>query len=92
MKVTTAALKQCFLLSYWWSKITGITRIAFRLWFGVTFATCSDINECATSPCQNGATCNNLETGFECDCAYGYEGDRCETGKNIVNFRHFGQQ
>ena len=42
---------------------------------------CTDIDECATSPCQNGAMCNNLETGFVCDCADGYEGDRCETGK-----------
>ena len=82
MKVAKAALKtKCYCCIFAFIGTQNSHCVAFLLWFGVTFTTCSDIDECTTSPCQNGATCNNLETGFECDCAYGYEGDRCETGK-----------
>ena len=40
----------------------------------------SDINECTSNPCQNGATCVNQINAFRCDCVPGYEGDMCETG------------
>ena len=41
-----------------------------------------DINECASSPCQNGGTCLDLVNGFTCDCADGYEGTHCQTSKH----------
>ena len=40
----------------------------------------SDINECANNPCQNGATCVNLQGSYRCDCKSGYSGSNCETG------------
>ncbi|KAH3812262.1 hypothetical protein DPMN_140688 [Dreissena polymorpha] len=41
----------------------------------------SDANECASSPCQNGATCNNLLDAYTCTCVPGYEGTNCNTGE-----------
>ena len=36
-----------------------------------------DVDECATNPCQNGATCTNTHGGFECVCAGGFTGANC---------------
>ena len=41
----------------------------------------ADINECTNSPCQNGATCVNLQGSYRCDCKSGYNGNKCENGK-----------
>ena len=43
----------------------------------------SDVNECLMFPCQNGATCNNLEGGYECVCAEGWTGVNCQIGKSL---------
>lgn len=45
---------------------------------------CMDVDECLSSPCQNGAFCNDtLEShgldAYSCVCAAGYEGGNCET-------------
>lgn len=42
-----------------------------------------DINECASNPCQNGATCLNEVNQYSCRCAPGYEGNNCQFGKYI---------
>ena len=39
-----------------------------------------DINECSSSPCQNGGTCNDLLNSYTCSCASGYGGAQCEKG------------
>ncbi len=44
------------------------------LWF-------SDIDECASTPCQNGGTCNDDVNSYTCTCNAGYTGSDCETGK-----------
>jgi hypothetical protein len=31
-----------------------------------------DINECLSSPCQNGGTCIDLENSYACYCPDGY--------------------
>ena len=41
----------------------------------------SEINECASAPCQNGASCIDEVNGYSCECKEGYEGDNCETSK-----------
>ena len=41
----------------------------------------TDVNECASIPCQNGATCNDLVNSYYCTCAEGYTGTNCQTGK-----------
>lgn len=33
-----------------------------------------EINECASSPCQNGATCQDKLAQYACACASGYTG------------------
>ena len=40
----------------------------------------SDINECTSNPCLNGATCTDGINAFTCTCAPGYAGTTCETG------------
>ena len=41
----------------------------------------SDINECASEPCENGGTCIDEVDGFECDCTAAFGGTFCETRK-----------
>ena len=41
-----------------------------------------EIDECASSPCQNSGTCNDLVNAFTCDCADGYEGTHCQNSKS----------
>ena len=40
-----------------------------------------DIDDCASSPCQNGARCNDLVNDFACNCTPGYTGKNCSEGK-----------
>ena len=42
----------------------------------------TDVNECSSNPCQNGATCSDSVDFYNCTCLPGYEGVNCETGKN----------
>lgn len=37
-----------------------------------------NINECATEPCTNRGSCEDLIDGYKCYCAAGYEGLQCE--------------
>ncbi|XP_063966506.1 protein crumbs homolog 1-like [Lytechinus pictus] len=37
-----------------------------------------NIDECASNPCTNGATCNDDVNKFDCQCVTGYDGDFCE--------------
>ena len=41
----------------------------------------SDVNECASDPCLNGASCEDGVNGFICECPDGFTGVNCETGK-----------
>lgn len=36
---------------------------------------------CFLSPCENGATCEDLGGDFVCTCPMGYTGKRCGTGE-----------
>ena len=38
----------------------------------------SDIDECKSSPCQNGAMCVDLTDSYQCTCAAGFSGQNCE--------------
>ncbi|KAK2172864.1 hypothetical protein NP493_923g00015 [Ridgeia piscesae] len=38
-----------------------------------------DIDECASSPCENDATCADAVNLYTCHCVVGYMGTRCET-------------
>ncbi|PIK49580.1 putative neurogenic locus notch-like protein 3 [Apostichopus japonicus] len=39
----------------------------------------TDIDECESSDCQNGATCTDGIDDYTCECVTGYEGDFCES-------------
>ena len=39
-----------------------------------------DIDECASTPCQNGGSCTRTVNGYTCGCVAGSNGDNCETG------------
>ena len=41
---------------------------------------CPDVDECGSSPCDNGGTCVDQVNGFECKCMKGFAGDLCEKG------------
>ena len=48
------------------------------------------INECASSPCRNDATCLDLLNAFECVCAAGFTGHNCSIGQwNYMDSRGF---
>ncbi len=40
-----------------------------------------DLDECNSSPCENGGTCMDGAGQFTCQCKPGYTGDTCGTGK-----------
>ena len=45
--------------------------------------TCAlETNECAQSPCRNGATCVDLVGSYRCQCVAGYSGRNCEVDIN----------
>ena len=50
-----------------------------KIWVILLYCTIQDVDECASSPCQNGGVCRDLVNGFTCDCADGYEGEICQT-------------
>ena len=37
-----------------------------------------EINECASAPCANGATCTDFFAGYVCLCAPGWTGLHCD--------------
>ena len=44
----------------------------------------ADVDECASSPCQNGGLCTQPEPAtFNCTCLEGYFGDRCQQGEQL---------
>ncbi|XP_070176519.1 sushi, nidogen and EGF-like domain-containing protein 1 [Littorina saxatilis] len=43
-----------------------------------------DVDDCASSHCQNGGSCVDQINTYTCNCQAGYTGTHCETGKTIT--------
>jgi hypothetical protein len=41
-----------------------------------------DVDECASSPCQNGGTCTDDVNGYKCVCVDGYTDNNCERSRS----------
>jgi hypothetical protein len=48
-----------------------------------------DLDACLPQPCENNGTCVNKINGFECFCADGYEGYRCQNGMVITTYTNY---
>lgn len=44
----------------------------------------TELNECSSSPCQNGGTCTDQVNSFYCACAPGWTDPQCSTSKCIL--------
>ena len=49
----------------------------------MVFSLFSEIDLCASHPCENTGTCKNFRTYYTCSCPPGFQGVNCETGKEI---------
>ena len=43
----------------------------------------ADVDECISSPCQNGGNCSDHLNGYTCHCVDGYDGANCESSMFI---------
>ena len=43
----------------------------------------SDIDQCAATPCKNGATCTDKLNDYDCQCEAGWTGKNCTQSKWI---------
>lgn len=47
-----------------------------------------DIDDCASVPCKNNATCIDGIDEFSCNCSPGYYGDNCTESKDHILIYH----
>ena len=60
--------------------------LIFRMHVAPTGYMCfvlADIEECSSSPCENGV-CNNQVNSYQCNCNAGWEGTNCDGTNNAL--------
>ena len=75
---------RCTLFMYKWT-YTSYTNCLYCSDYRCLYVYANDVDECLSSPCQNGGTCNNLENIYTCNCPTGTAGYNCQTG-NLNKF------
>ena len=60
-------------------------RLSYVNNFKPEFIFLSELNECLSSPCQHGGTCQKQTGGYACKCQEGYVGAICNIGIVIQN-------
>ncbi len=60
-----------------WGQVMTLPGAAITRTLSVT-SVCDDNDECASSPCVSGGTCEDKLGFYICHCALGWEGDRCQ--------------
>ena len=88
-KWLNSLVTRSFLLSFW-----QVNDRVFRLnvpWYSICtiLDVITDVNECESSPCLNGASCIDLDNGYRCQCIEGWQGDTCHQGKIISPRCHY---
>ena len=78
-----------FLKSYSVKEYTLCSMVKASLTFPIHIL---DIDECASSPCQNNGLCVNLRNRYRCLCPMPYIGRRCEIGEECNNFLEESQE
>ena len=49
--------------------------------YNIVKFTFADIDECASTPCENDATCKDGVNSYTCECKDGFTGKNCEQSK-----------
>ena len=49
----------------------------------------ADVDDCLSSPCQNGGTCTDAVNSYTCACVDGWAGTNCENSKIYLDFVHY---
>ena len=79
---------QHIIINYWLLCNIFLTQIDFnkhKTIFTIIYVLYSDIDECASNPCQNGGTCADDVNRYDCTCEAGYTGADCETSRPTYN-------
>ena len=56
-----------------------------KSWADFCCVVVSDIDDCASAPCWNGATCVDGVNSYNCSCALGFVGVDCATGELVAS-------
>lgn len=65
----------------WHCRFRHVIFICSTLWRLQGETLFSDIDDCSSSPCQNGGSCMNEQgPGYTCSCVEGYSGRKCDKG------------
>ena len=48
---------------------------------GNLFSFVTDVDECASNPCDNNGICTDITDGYICNCTAGWTGPRCGQGR-----------
>ena len=56
--------------------------------YGFDYCLPTEIDECESNPCQNGGTCSDQIAHYLCECAFGFTGASCESGKKYSRLQN----